>query len=82
MTVIFNDEELANYAKVKKIQPFRVKQILYELYKNQNISRSDMTTLPKDLKEDLSKHFEILNLVNEEIIETHDTTKFAFKTTD
>ena len=48
--ILFDEERLHEYIKENKIQPFREKQILYELYKNQNISRDEMTTLSKDLK--------------------------------
>lgn len=82
MPVIFDDEKIESYAKLHKMQPFRVKQIFHELYKNQNISRDEMTTLSKDLKAELSSEFEIINLTVEQIIENEDTTKFAFKTHD
>jgi len=51
--VLFDDIELNAYAKEKKLQPFKVKQIFYELYKNQNLDLDDMTTLSKDLRSDL-----------------------------
>ena len=82
MTVVFEEEKLHEFVKENKIQSFREKQILHELYKNQNISREEMTTLPKDLRETLSTHFQIINLSNEQIVETEDTTKFGFKTAD
>jgi len=82
MFVLFDDGNLHKYVKENKIQSFREKQILYELYKNQNIERDEMTTLSKDLREMLSRDSEILNLKLEQIVETDDTTKFAFKTED
>lgn len=82
MDVLFDDAVLSQYMKDKKIQPYRLKQVLQELYKNQNISWNEMTTLPKDLKSELSEQFEIINLSIEQIIESDDTTKFAFKTHD
>ena len=51
MVVLFDEDKLHEYVKENKIQPFREKQILYELYKNQNISRDEMTTLSMDLKQ-------------------------------
>ncbi len=80
--ILFDEERLHEYIKENKIQPFREKQILYELYKNQNISRDEMTTLSKDLKSWLAQNFEIINLTLEQLVETQDTTKFAFKTED
>ena len=82
MGVIFVDEELSQYIKDHKIQSFRIKQIFQELYKNQNIFWDEMTTLPNDLKQQLSQDFSIINLEIENIIETPETTKFAFKTHD
>lgn len=82
MSVIFVDEELSQYVKEHKIQSFRIKQIFQELYKNQNIFWDEMTTLPNDLKQQLSQDFSIINLDIENIIETPETTKFAFKTHD
>ena len=82
MSVIFVDEELSQYVKDHKIQSFRIKQIFQELYKNQNIFWDEMTTLPNDLKQQLSQDFSIINLDIENIIETPETTKFAFKTYD
>ncbi len=82
MTVLFDEDIINQYLKERKVQPFRSKQIFQELFKNQNISRDEMTTIPKDLKNELSTQFEIINLSIEQVIETEDTTKFAFKTYD
>ena len=82
MSVLFVDEEISQYIKDHKIQSFRIKQIFQELYKNQNIFWDEMTTLPNDLKQQLSQDFSIINLDIENIIETPETTKFAFKTYD
>lgn len=82
MGVVFVDEELWPYIKEHKIQSFRVKQIFQELYKNQNIFWDEMTTLPNDLKQQLSQDFSVIDLDIENIIETSETTKFAFKTHD
>ena len=82
MSVLFVDEEISQYIKNHKIQSFRTKQIFQELFKNQNIFWDEMTTLPNDLKQQLSQDFSIINLDIENIIETPETTKFAFKTYD
>lgn len=80
--ILFDDDLLNSYAKEHKIQPFRVKQILHELYKNQNIDWDEMTTLSKEFRQQLSCDFEIVNLELEQVVETEDTTKFWFKTKD
>ena len=82
MSVLFVDEEISQYIKNHKIQSFRTKQIFHELFKNQNIFWDEMTTLPNDLKQQLSQDFSVINLDIEKIIETPETTKFAFKTYD
>lgn len=80
--VIFDEIIVNQFAKDKKLQPFRVKQVFYEIFKNQNISLNDMTTLSKDLRQDLSKEFDVLNLEIDQTLEDNQTTKFSFKTFD
>lgn len=82
LPVIFDEEILLKYAKEHKIQPFRVKQIFYELFKNQNIDWDSMTTLSKDMRKDFSNKFDILNLTVDKVLEDEQTTKFSFKTSD
>lgn len=82
LPVLFDDDAVAAYAKANKIQPFRMKQIFYEFYKNQNTKREEMTTLPKDLKQDLQSNFRLLSLEVEKLLEDKQTTKIAFKTHD
>ena len=79
---LFNEGKLNEWAKERKLQPFKVKQIFYEMYKNQNIERDAMTTLSKDLKSELQKDFVPLAIELVETVEAEDTTKFAFKTKD
>ena len=79
---LFNEGKLNEWAKERKLQPFKVKQIFFEMYKNQNIDRDAMTTLSKDLKSELQKDFVPLAIELVETVEAEDTTKFAFKTKD
>lgn len=79
---LFNEGKLNEWAKERKLQPFKVKQIFFEMYKNQNIERDAMTTLSKDLKSELQKDFVPLVIELVETVEAEDTTKFAFKTKD
>ena len=79
---LFNEGRLNEWAKERKLQPFKVKQIFFEMYKNQNIERDAMTTLSKDLKSELQKDFVPLAIELVETVEAEDTTKFAFKTKD
>lgn len=73
--VLFDDDAIANYAKEKKIQPFKIKQIFYEIYKNQNIDFDDMTTISKDMRTDLAEHFAPISLEVDKIKEDKQTTK-------
>lgn len=80
--VLFDTERLDEYCKEHKIQPFRQKQVVYEIFKNQNINFDDMTTLSKDMRKDLSDDFDILSLQVDTVIEDGETTKIWFKTHD
>jgi len=82
LPVLFDDDAIAAYAKANKLQPFKVKQIFYELYNTQNIKREDMTTLSKDLKQDLQANFRVLSLEVDKMLEDKQTTKIAFRTHD
>ena len=73
--VLFDDQAIANYAKEKKIQPFKVKQIFYEIYKNQNIDFNDMTTISKEMRTELAERFVPISLEATMIKEDHQTTK-------
>ena len=79
---LFNEWELTKWAKERKLQPFKLKQIFFELYKNQNTERDTLTTLSKDLRNDLKQDFDLLAIEVIDTVEAEDTTKFAFKTRD
>jgi len=72
---LLDEDILVTYAKQQKWQPFRVKQVFYEIYKNQNINFDEMTTLSKDMRQDLEKEFSILPFSVTNILEDEDTTK-------
>ncbi len=74
-TSILDTGKLQDFAKEHKLQPFRVKQIYQEIFKNQNIDFADMTTLSKDLRDDLEKDFSVVTLKADKIIEDKFTTK-------
>lgn len=80
--VLFDEDKLLPFFKDNKIQPFRAKQLFFELYKNQTINLDDMVTLPKDVRETLKEKFAILSLKNIKILEDGETTKFGFITHD
>ena len=74
-TSILDTAKLQDFAKEHKLQPFRIKQMYQEIVKNQNINFADMTTLSKDLREDLDNNFSIVTLTPDKILEDHSTTK-------
>lgn len=79
---ILDPNNLQTFAREHKLQPFRVKQIIQEIYDNQNIKFEDMTTLSKDLRQQLEENFEILSITPETILESSDNIKIWFKTHD
>lgn len=72
---ILDAGKLQEFTKKYKLQPFRVKQIYQEIFKNQNINFADMTTLSKELREDLDKEFSVVTLQADKILEDESTTK-------
>jgi len=81
-TSILDAGKLQAFAKERKLQPFRIKQIQQEIFKNQNIDFADMTTLSKDLREDLDKQFSVVTLKANKILEDDTSTKIWFQTQD
>ncbi|MDR0283191.1 MAG: hypothetical protein LBI53_08155 [Candidatus Peribacteria bacterium] len=82
MIPLFDTGQLQSRARERKLQPFKVKQIFFELFKNQNIHWDEMTTLSKELKAGLSSTFVPLSLEVTDTIEGEETVKFAFQTWD
>jgi len=80
MYSIFDKEKLEEFRKEHKLQPFRIKQIYHNIFKNSIIDFDEMTDLSKDLRAKLKKNFYIVNLQAQQILDSHDTTKIAFKT--
>ena len=69
MQSIFNAESLEQFRKKHNLQPFRIKQIFHEIFKNSILDFQDMTTLSKDLRDELSKEFEIIPFTLKEMHE-------------
>ena len=81
-TSILDAWKLQEFSKEHKLQTFKVKQIYQEIFKNQNSDFADMTTLAKDLREDLDKKFSVVTLDVDQVIEDTTTTKIWFQTHD
>ncbi|MDR0607634.1 MAG: 23S rRNA (adenine(2503)-C(2))-methyltransferase RlmN [Candidatus Peribacteria bacterium] len=79
---VFDVDLLQQRAKSHQLQPFKVKQIFFELFKNQHILWEEMTTLSKDLKSELAADFSPLSLTVSGTLESNETTKFSFTTYD
>lgn len=79
---ILNDDDIELFRKDEKLQPFRIKQIYQEIFRNSNINFLEMTTLSKDLRETLNNRFFIVPFEIEKIVEWIETTKFLLKTYD
>ena len=82
MDVLFDYDRLETRAMKHKVPKFKIKQIFFELFKNQRIEWNEMTTLSKQLKDDLMLDFSVISLECVDIVESESTTKFAFKTDD
>ena len=82
MDVLFDQEKLEIRAKERKIPQFKVKQIFFELFKNQRIEWDEMSTLSNQLKDELKLEFSPISLKCIETVEAETTTKFAFHTGD
>lgn len=82
MVVLFDDWKLNERAKEHKIPQFKVKQIFFELFKNQRIEWDEMTTLSNQLKDELKSDFSPISLNCIDTVEAETTTKFAFQTQD
>jgi len=79
---IFDLEAVENFRQKHKLQPYRIDQIYHEIFKNWVIDFDQITTLPKDLRAELAKEFEIVSLKPIKILESEDSTKIAFQTHD
>ena len=71
---------LEDFRKKNQLQPYRIKQLFHEIFKNSRVDFDSMTTLSKDLRKELKNNFEILSLRSVEIKDSVDSTKIAFQT--
>jgi len=79
---LFDEIKLEEFRKLHKIQPYKLKQIYHEVFKSSNIIFEDMTTLSKDLRSQLEEQFYILPFKVDKVLDSEETTKIAFETTD
>ena len=81
-TSILDSKKLEEFRQKHKLQPFRIKQIYHNIFKNSVIDFDEMTDLSKDLRQKLKDEFYIVSLQPVKVQETNDTTKIAFKNKD
>ena len=79
MYSILDQEKLEEFRKKEKLQPFRIKQIYRNIFKNSIIDFDEMTDLSKDLRKKLKENFYIVSLQATEVLEWLETTKINFK---
>jgi 23S rRNA (adenine2503-C2)-methyltransferase len=79
---IFDDAAVELFRKEHNLQPFRIKQIYHEIFKNSVLDFQKMTSLAKDLRDHLTATFEIIPFRLKQMQEGDDTTKFLFELAD
>jgi 23S rRNA (adenine2503-C2)-methyltransferase len=82
MSYLFDPEFLTQYLKEHKIPSFRAKQIQQAIYKESLLDIDEITTLSKDLREQLKSNTTINDFTLTDIIEGPETTKFLFTLAD
>jgi len=79
---ILDTKQLEIFRKSHQIQPYKIRQIEQEIFHNANIDFEDMTTLSKEMREQLAADFTIVPLTVDRIDECKETSKFLFQTSD
>lgn len=79
---ILDEISLEDFLKTNKIDKFRKNQIYHEIFKNSVLEFDNMTTIWLDLRSLLNQNFEIVWFNSTKILESENTTKFLFETTD
>lgn len=82
MNHLFDSKTLNSYLKDHKIPAFRAKQIQQAIYKEAILDIDEITTLSKDLRDQLKEDFVINDFVLKEKVEGPETTKFLFELAD
>jgi adenine C2-methylase RlmN of 23S rRNA A2503 and tRNA A37 len=72
---ILDKEAVEIFRKEKKLQPFKIKQINYEIFRNQKIDFDEISTISNSLKKELQEKFIINSLTTDRILEDDQTTK-------
>lgn len=84
MYSIHDEEQLKNFFKENKIEPYRMAQLQNAIYKNYVDSFDDITTVSKEIRQKLKENFFFYSLVVDKQVtsENWQTTKILWKTHD
>ncbi len=83
MQFLYDIPAFAEYAKEKNLPAFRTKQIQQAIFKESILEIDDITTLSKELRDQLKQdEFVINTLTLDKVIEGPESTKFLFKLPD
>ncbi len=82
MNYLFDTQALTDYLQDHKIPAFRAKQIQQAIFKEGILDIDQITTLSKDLRDQLSQDFVINDFTLKEKVEWPETTKFLFELAD
>lgn len=74
--------QIAQYLEDKKVSQFRITQIRHAIFKEYITNFSQITTLPKALREELDDKFSLQSFTLLEAYSTDEITKLLFKTYD
>ncbi|NCQ82328.1 hypothetical protein GW750_06050 [bacterium] len=82
MISFFDADKLEAFRQEHKIDPYRLKQVQLEIFKNSCLSFDDMTSLPKDLRSLFAEHISIVPFVVTKCQEDDEVVKFLFAMPD
>lgn len=81
-TSLLDLDALDAYIEEKKLPQYRKKQVLHAVFQEHCVDIDEITTLPKDLRNDLKQHFHISNFSVKDTVESSESTKFLFEMPD
>lgn len=79
---VLNIDALDQYIKDNALPEYRKKQVLHAVFQEHCIDIDEITTLPKDLRNDLKQDFHISNFSVKDTVESPESTKFLFEMPD
>ena len=77
---IFDAEQVELFRKEMKLEPYRLKQIYDNIFKQSMISFDEMTNLSIEIRKAFADRFHVVPLVLDKLVEDDETSKFLFAT--